>query len=396
MIRHLFKLMWNQKRKNLGLLAEVFFSFLVIFAVFTFLVHNYQRYQESLGFSYDRIWTIRFNPNREKDANQEAYEERVAGQLKQIDRVLQNYPEFESYTFSSGNLPYVGNQHMVGMAYEGKETNPYVYATDERYPEVMNMEVEQGKWFSDAEATQGSLVPIVINRQFRDFFFENEDPIGKRMVNQDESTTHVVVGLIDNFKQQGEFSKTRPVFFKPRKDDPTTAMLIKVKPGTDAAVEARMFDDIQQITKDWTIDIRYMDELRRLVLMETWIPSLLFLIICGFLIFNVALGLFGVVWQNINKRKQEIGVRRAMGATKVSIRSQIIGETAVLATLSLILGVFFAVQFPLLNVFNLPAEVYIIAILMAIAFIYLIVFICSFYPSLLAAKLHPAVALHEE
>jgi putative ABC transport system permease protein len=139
-----------------------------------------------------------------------------------------------------------------------------------------------------------------------------------------------------------------------------------------------------------------MDDLRRLVLMETWIPSLLFLIICGFLIFNVALGLFGVVWQNINKRKQEIGVRRAMGATKLGIRGQIIGEIAVLATLSLILGVFFAVQFPLLKVFNLPASVYIIAILMAIVFIYLIVFICSFYPSLLAARLHPAVALHEE
>ena len=36
MIQHLFKLMWNQKRKNLGLQIEVFISFLVIFAVFTF------------------------------------------------------------------------------------------------------------------------------------------------------------------------------------------------------------------------------------------------------------------------------------------------------------------------------------------------------------------------
>lgn len=396
MIRHLFKLMWNQKRKNLGLLTEVFFSFLVIFAVFTFLVHNLQRYQESLGFSYDRVWTLRFNPNREKDASEEDFQKRVDGQLKQIDQVLRNYPEFEAYTFASGNLPYVGSQHMVGMSYNGKETNPYMYTTDEHYPDVMDVTVEQGKWFSDAEAAQEGIIPIVINRQFSEYFFENENPLGKRMVNEDETTTHLVVGLIDNFKQQGEFSKTRPVFFKPRVNEPTTAMLIKVKPGTDASVEARLFDDIQQITKDWTINIRYMDELRRLVLMETLIPSLLFLIICGFLIFNVALGLFGVVWQNINKRKQEIGVRRAMGATKSGIRIQIIGETAVLATLSLILGIFFAVQFPLLKVFNLPANVYIIAILMAIVFIYFIVFVCSFYPSLLAAKLHPAVALHEE
>jgi putative ABC transport system permease protein len=388
--------MWNQKRKNLGLLTEVFFSFLVIFAVFTFLVHNFQRYQESTGFSYERVWTIRFSPNREKDMTQETHDAQVAAQLRQIDQVIKNYPEFEAYTFSSGNLPYTGNRHLVGMTYEGKETNPYVYATDERFPEVMKVSVEQGKWFSAADAAQEGIIPIVINRQFREYYFGDDNPLGKRMVNEDEATTHVVVGVIDNFKQQGEFSKTHPAFFIPRGDDPTTAMLIKVKPGTDAAVESRLFDDIQQITKGWTIDIRYMDDLRRLVLMETWIPSLLFLIICGFLIFNVALGLFGVVWQNINKRKQEIGVRRAMGATKLGIRGQIIGEIAVLATLSLILGVFFAVQFPLLKVFNLPASVYIIAILMAIVFIYLIVFICSFYPSLLAARLHPAVALHEE
>lgn len=396
MIRHLFKLMWNQKRKNLGLLAEVFFSFLVIFAVFTFLIHNFQRYREPLGFSYDRVWTLRFSPNRDNNMSEEEHDARVAEQLKQIDQVLRHYPEFEAYTFSSGNLPYVGSQHMVGMSYNGKETNPYVYATDDRYPEVMAVEVEEGKWFTKGDGAQEGIVPIVINRQFREYFFQDENPIGKRMSNEGETDNHVVIGVIDNFKQQGEFSKAHPAFFKPRGEDPTRAMLIKIKPGTDAAVEARLFDDIQQVTKDWSVEIRYMDELRSQVLMETWIPSLLFLIICGFLIFNVALGMFGVVWQNINKRKQEIGVRRAMGATKLSIRGQIIGETAVLATLSLILGVFFAVQFPLLNVFNLPAGVYVVAILLAIAFIYLIVFLCSFYPSLLAAKLHPAVALHEE
>lgn len=396
MIKHLFKLMWNQKRKNIGLLAEVFFSFLVIFAVLTFLVYNYQRYQEPLGFSYDRIWTLRFNPNQENYPGIEEYVEGVATTLKQIDELLRNYSEFEAYTFAGGNLPYVGNQHLVGMSYDGKETNPYVYATDQRYPQVMDVTVEQGKWFSEADAVQEGIVPIVINRQFREYFFENEDPIGKRLTYEDGETSHVVVGLIDNFKQHGEFSKPHPAFFKPRRNDPTTAMLIKVKPGTDASVEERLFEDIQQITKDWSIEISYMEDMRRLVLMETWIPSLVFLVICAFLIFNVALGLFGVVWQNINKRRQEIGVRRAMGATKSGIRTQIVGETAILATISLILGVFFAVQFPLLNIFNLPAEVYLIAMVLAIAFIYGIVFICSFYPSLLAAKLHPAVALHEE
>lgn len=396
MIRHLFKLMWNQKRRNLGLLTEVFFSFLVIFAVLTFLVHNFKRYQEPLGFDYDRVWAVQFNTSSVNGESHDDYTKRVGGQLEQIDQALRNYPEFEAYSFASGNLPYVGSQHLTGITYNGKHTNPYVYAADERFPQALNMPLVEGRWFNEADMAQEGITPIVINRKFREFFFEGEDPLGKRIKDEEGTETHVVVGVIDNFKQRGEFAENRPVYFHPRGKTATTGMLVKIRPGTDAAVEARLFEDIQQVTKDWTVDIRYMDDLRHQTLLETWIPALIFLVIAGFLVFNVTLGLFGVVWQNINKRRQEIGVRRAMGATKVSIRTQIIGEIVVLATLSLILGVFFAIQFPLLNVFNLPADVYLIAMFLAISFIYGIVLICSFYPSQLAARVQPAVALHEE
>jgi putative ABC transport system permease protein len=115
-----------------------------------------------------------------------------------------------------------------------------------------------------------------------------------------------------------------------------------------------------------------------------------------FLVINVALGLFGVLWYNINKRRGEIGLRRAVGATGNSVSSQLIAESLILATLSLIIGVFFAVQFPLLNVFDLQAGIYITAMLLAILFIYLLVFLCSLYPGRQAAAIYPAVALHEE
>lgn len=400
MIRHLFKLMWNQKRKNLGLLLEVFFSFLVLFAVFTFLVHNLNRYREPLGFDYDRVWALKMYPaGGQQDSSYAAFSERVNQDIDRIQQVVKNYPEFESYTFTSANIPFSGSQHLVGMSYEGKtagDVNPYVYSVDEQFPKVMDFPVTEGRWFKQADMDYQGITPIVINKQFREYFFEGQSPIGKQMNDPHSDHTYQVIGVIGNFKQMGEFSGTRMAFFQPRTNKPVTAMLVKVKPEADAAVEARLFDDIKDITKNWNLEMRYLDEMRSNTLMETLVPALVFLIIAAFLVFNVALGLFGVVWQNINKRRQEIGVRRAMGATKSGISGQIIGEVAVLASLSLLLGLFFALQFPLLNVFNLPAGVYLVAILLAIVFIYGIVLICSFYPSLLAARMHPAVALHEE
>jgi putative ABC transport system permease protein len=97
-----------------------------------------------------------------------------------------------------------------------------------------------------------------------------------------------------------------------------------------------------------------------------------------------------------NKRRGEIGLRRAIGASGRSVSYQLVSEALILATLSLIVGCFFAVQFPLLGVFDLPASVYLIAMLLAVIFIYLLVFGCSLYPGKQAAGIHPAIALHEE
>jgi putative ABC transport system permease protein len=85
-----------------------------------------------------------------------------------------------------------------------------------------------------------------------------------------------------------------------------------------------------------------------------------------------------------------------VGASRNAISRQLVGEAIVLSTLSLLIGSFFAVQFPLLKLFDLPSVVYLLAWLLSVIFIYLLVLICALYPGKQAAAIHPAVALHEE
>ena len=144
------------------------------------------------------------------------------------------------------------------------------------------------------------------------------------------------------------------------------------------------------------IEIEYLSAKRKEKNNMTLVPIIILIIVSGFLIFNVSLGLFGVLWYNINKRKSEIGLRRAVGATGKKISWQFIAESMVLSTFALMAGFFFAVQFPLLNVFDIASGVYLMAILLAALFIYLLVLFCAFYPGKQAAKVYPAVALHED
>ncbi len=126
------------------------------------------------------------------------------------------------------------------------------------------------------------------------------------------------------------------------------------------------------------------------------VPFIIFVVIAGFLIINVALGIFGVLWYTIHKRRGEIGLRRAVGATGRAISWQLVVEAVLIATLALVIGSLFAIQFPLLNLLDLPSENYITAIIYAILFIYVLVILCAVYPGKQASGIYPATALHED
>jgi len=79
----------------------------------------------------------------------------------------------------------------------------------------------------------------------------------------------------------------------------------------------------------------------------------------------VAPGIFGVLWNTINKQLVEIGLRKAIGAFLSNISVRIIEEMLVLTTLGVIMGYLPVFQFPLLNMFNISRDGYGLAILIA-------------------------------
>jgi len=208
-----------------------------------------------------------------------------------------------------------------------------------------------------------------------------------------------VIGVVQAIKMKGDYANTDIGLYQ-RVDTGSFRwlgkMLVKVTPDADAAFEGKLYKTIANYMKNSDVEIEHLSDKRTSINYFTLVPMIVLLIVACFLIINVALGLFGVLWYNINKRRGEIGLRRAVGATGRSVSSQLVNEAMILATLSLIVGSFFAVQFPLLNLFDLPAGVYIAAIFLSVIFIYLLVLVCSLYPGKQAAAIYPAVALHEE
>ncbi|WP_210462184.1 ABC transporter permease [Rufibacter roseolus] len=393
MIRHLFKLIWNQKKSNFLLITEIFFSFLVLFAVLSFIIYNYHNYTQPLGFKYDRVWQLWLNPNTDSAAHN------IAVQQQLIQRV-RSFPEVEHASLANSNTPFAFSQMNNVLSYKSKkDVETDIFDVQDDYKNVLGMEVSRGRWFGPQD--NGSLHdPIVINKKLQEELFGEEDPIGK-LIPINDSTQYAVIGVVDHYRSYSEFDPEEGAYFhrinlEKDKNSIWNGLVIKVRPGAGVAFEEKMVRELSRIAKDWTIEVTTQEKMRQSKAKVTTVPMIAMSLVCGFLIINVALGLFGVLWYNINRRYSEIGLRRAIGASSKQIRNQFVGEVLVIATFGLLLGLLLAVQFPLLNVFQLSSFIYWESIGAAAFLIFLLAIVCAIYPSRQASKIFPAVALHEE
>lgn len=393
MFKHLLKLIWNKRKQNFLFLSEILISFLVIFAVFSYLTYYYLNYSKPLGFSYQKVWAISYS-NGQLTKNIDS----LSIIYDNLNKSLKAMPEIEEVSFTSPNYPYSDSFMSTGLTNKGKKFN-YIsdYKVGADYQKVWNITLLEGRWFLPEDKV-GKDKSVIINETFRKELFGNEKGIGKLIGDFDDKNKMKVIGVVQDIKANGDFIPGNNGIFSQLDTGYlkyTSTVLIKVRETADATFESKLYK-FMAVTMRSAIEIQHVDEMRDSRNEETIIPMIIFSIIAGFLIINVALGLFGVLWYNINKRKGEIGLRRAIGASGNSVSAQLVTESMILATMALIVGCFFAIQFPLLNVYNIEAGIYLIAMLLSVLFIYILVFACSLYPGKQAAGIYPATALHEE
>ena len=399
MIKHFFKLMWNKKRTNFMTSLGVFVSFIVMFLVLTTVIYNISNYLKPLGFSYKDVWYITMDW---KDSSQEEIKET----LLQFENAFRSFSEIEGFAYSESFIFTPAVMNMTNYEYNGREIKCNIrYASDD-FADVMGVEILEGRWFDESD-NASSKNPLIINEYAKEEIFGNDIALGK-VLHRDE-TEYIIIGVIDEFRNAGQFSGSSTISFRRislnlehelsrfGSEAMGSRILLKMKHGTPFQFEETLTKSLSNIAKDWQIKMNTLELLKKSATLQTLIFPVILIVVCGFLVINVALGLFGVIWYNTNRRKSEIGLRRALGSSAMEIYKQIIGEALVLSTFAMIFGSFFALQFPLLGIFSfIDTKIYILAYISAIMLIYVITALCALYPSKLASNLEPAEALHYE
>lgn len=398
MIRHLFLLIWNRKRLHMLVMVELFFCFFVVTATVVAAVYCVWQYQYPLGFSYDRVWQLSIRGGNTPLGSQDIQQD--YGRLQRLLRALRSHGSVESAA-AIGIVPFSSSNSISRFSDKGISISTGVNSATPEVADVMQIDMLYGRWFQQDDGLS-DWIPMVINEKLSEELFGTSNSVGKMFPPIFGEERRRVIGVISDFRQDGELAQRGNYFFSPivftdTVEPAPSNIVIKVAPGAPMEVEEELFALAKAEVPEWDCRIDIIEKMHEQTQRQLFIPIIIAGIVACFLLLMVVLGLVGVIWQNVTRRTGEFGLRRAVGGTAGDIYRQIFGELFALTTFSLTAGLVVALQVPLLQVIQgVPTAVYVIGFIVSVLFMYAVALSCGWYPSILATRIQPTEALHYE
>ncbi len=395
MLKHIATLLWNSRRNGVLLTLQIFLAFVVLFGVISFTVANFASYATPLGFNVQESYLAEIDlPDGIDTAQLPALYRRIREEVSVISGV-------EAVSMIGNITPFSDNNWGYGTDEGGVRIWSRILMADEHFPDATEVNIQEGRWYTPTD-TIGGRWSVVVNQAFMDENFPGGRSLDSSLAWFENST--MIVGVVDNFKYLGEFTVEEPLTFIPHMpkmwndndEFMLTNLVVRTAPGTPASIEEDIYNTISEVSKGRESIVMALEQERVRTSRSSWVPIIALLTICAFLVANVALGLFGILINAIAKRRGEIGLRKAMGATGLNITAQFTLEVVLIALLGITLGSLVAVQIPLFELIELETRYFWWGGVLAAALILVIVLLCALIPSSQAARVHAAVALREE
>jgi len=314
-----------------------------------------------------------------------------------------------------GEVRHVNEQFRVGdvsVKYNGKKVaGAFLLGSTDNLETVSNLNIQQGRIWNDAEDERRAHVCIV-GHDTAEMLFGTEDPIGKDV--NVASGLYTVIGVVDKRKQPfgtGKNPADNGVYFP-------LGTFHNLYPELKDMYIALKYDD--QKNKDLVEEeIREMLRVRRKVKVEAddnfeimspdSLTKLWGQLTGGLVAFMIAVssvglmvggvGVMNIMLVSVTERTREIGVRKAMGATKKNILAQFTTEAVTLCAVGGLFGILTGAVITWIVYFlpiGLPATLSTTWVCIGFGVSCAIGLVFGIYPAWKASNLDPIEALRYE
>jgi predicted permease len=352
---------------------------------------------------------IGFNPQNAVavavDLGLAGYDETSGGEFQH--RLIEKVSALPGVTSAglANSLPLSLDQSTTSVFAEGKpvprpgETpNSHYYMVSPGYLRTMETRLIAGRTFDQHDQKNTRPVAIV-NQTFAARLFPNENALGKRFRSGNSKETEIV-GIVEDGKYQSLSDNLKLALFWPDTQHYNATTTVVARSSLPSQQVVRM---IQQTVHDLDPTLPFyqagsLDDHLRLPLLPARLAASMLGAFGVLAIVLAATGVYGVMAYAVSRRKREIGIRIAIGASRPQVMRLVLIRTSVLLAVGTVLGTLAALaiggQFsPILYGVSPrdPVTFALAALLMAA-----IAFTAAWLPARRATLIEPSSALREE
>jgi putative ABC transport system permease protein len=287
---------------------------------------------------------------------------------------------------------------------DGDGVSVAVYMMDEHGLEALDLELLAGKNFSPTDVgwrtrTQNEWPDmILITKAMADELFPDEDwqyALGKTVYIRDDEPI-LVIGIVDKLQAPwvGWAGVERSMIVPQYQLFDSSRYLIRAEPGHRDQLMPQIEEMLARSNTERIVrNLTSIEDRRNRSYQQHSAMVKILSIIMAILMLVTALGIVGLASFNVNRRRKQIGVRRALGATRGAILRYFMVENFLISTIGVMLGAALTIGLNILlvNKFSLtPVDWYLIPTGMVA--LWIVGQIGVFGPAQRAAGIEPATA----
>ncbi|XOV88062.1 MAG: ABC transporter permease [Pseudomonadota bacterium] len=229
-----------------------------------------------------------------------------------------------------------------------------VFVADEHLLDTLGVELVAGRNFTATEVFDSNWPPadkslpqlIIITEATAREIFPDGNALGQLV--RIDGTTRTIIGITGTFRGRNPLlgNPNLNVFIPGYLTNArqVSSFLVRVEPGTAQA----LMNDIEEEL----LELNDGRDIEKITLASEGIAvsnglfaygGLVLMVISGLLVFTTALGIFGVAYFSVTRRTRQIGVRRALGATRGEIMQYFFLENLLTTGSGVILGSLLAI-----------------------------------------------------
>jgi predicted permease len=291
-----------------------------------------------LGFDSSNVITVRVDPQRRGTtrATRNLYFDEVLRQVQSVSGIealglTDALPLGDNFGWRQWTAKRQGQP-------EGERHVPLVRMIDEGYLPAMRIPVLAGRGFTAAD-TDGSEPVVLVNEAFAREMWPGRDALGQTLeVNEG---THRVVGVIRGVRYFGFERDAGAEMYLPLRQigDYQIVDLVVRASGSAGALTSRLRDALKRA--DPNMPVTEFRTMAQLIDRSVFARRAMLWLVAGFAFCGLvlaSLGIYAVISYSVGHRRQEIGLRMALGASPAELRRAVLAQTIRLVVAGLLIG----------------------------------------------------------